>query len=206
MQNDGCWIWVIRVFWMSVIVVMYAIEIKTKTRPPSWKHEVRKCVFTPTHTASVTSLWQDLLVKWSDKERAEHVGSGAFTQPVNAASFLHRQLFFRYFSFPALPLTGLVWPAEEDSSFFFDRWTWGIQRREQVHTRWKRKLCKHTHTYQCLRRRRLQGSFSHQGSFGDALWTASESLLLSWLTGRKAVTSRNLWKRPENVWLDPYLE
>ncbi len=189
---------------MSVIVVMYAIEIKTKTRPPSWKHEVHKCVFTPTHTASVTSLWQDLLVKWSDKERAEHVGSGVFTQPVNAASFLHRQLFFRYFSFPALLVTGLVWPAEEDSSFSL------IGGREEYKEDSKSTLAKrgnyanththtHTHTYQCLRRRRLQESFSHQGSFGDALWTASEALLLSWLTGRKAVGSRNLWKRPENV-------
>ncbi len=157
--------------------------IKTKTRPPSWKHKGHRCVFTPTHTASVTSLWQDLLVKWSDKERAEHVGSGAFTQPVNAASFLHRQLFFRYFSFPALPVTGLVWPAEEDSSFFFDRWTWGIQQSTLAESGNYANTHTHTHKHISLwdigdcREGSvtmdlfgdLLGSFSHQGS----LWTAS---------------------------------
>lgn len=59
---------------------------------------------TPTHTVSVTSLWQDLLVKWSDKERAEHVGSGTFTQPDNAASFFT----FSNTRGPALPVTGLL--------------------------------------------------------------------------------------------------
>lgn len=152
--------------------------------------------------ASVTSPWQDLLVKWSDKERAEHVGS-ALIQPVNAASFLHRQLFFQYFSFPALPVTGLMLKWIQAFSLIGKCEEYKEESRSSLPEITNANT--QTHTIFSVWEVRDCWEVSVTRDLSEMLCgLRRKPLLLSWLTGRKPVESRNLCKRPENVWLDHY--